>query len=124
METISIDVCNTGRNRVCKEVVTDKGLATSRNPKDLPAFLRQDRSSKVGIGNRLGAPEQYSWAPVPIRGHSFGNKQKRPGRNRTDLPHRRFTPLPVHPWSKARSDASTASNSLFQRSPAMPTTMI
>jgi hypothetical protein len=43
METISTDIRNTGRNWVDKEVVTDRGLVTSRNPKDLPAFLRQDR---------------------------------------------------------------------------------
>jgi protease I len=37
-ETVSTDIPNTGGNWVDKEVVTDKGLVTSRNPKDLPAF--------------------------------------------------------------------------------------
>lgn len=36
--TVSTDIRNAGGNWVDKEVVTDKGLVTSRNPKDLPAF--------------------------------------------------------------------------------------
>lgn len=36
--TVSTDIRNAGGNWVDKEVVTDKGLVTSRNPNDLPAF--------------------------------------------------------------------------------------
>jgi len=36
--TVRMDITNAGGNWVDKEVVVDKGLVTSRNPKDLPAF--------------------------------------------------------------------------------------
>lgn len=36
--TVSTDIRNAGGTWVDKEVVTDKGLVTSRNPNDLPAF--------------------------------------------------------------------------------------
>lgn len=36
--TVSTDIRNAGGIWVDREVVTDKGLVTSRNPKDLPAF--------------------------------------------------------------------------------------
>ncbi|WP_440984316.1 type 1 glutamine amidotransferase domain-containing protein [Shinella sumterensis] len=36
--TVKTDIINAGGNWVDKEVVVDKGLVTSRNPKDLPAF--------------------------------------------------------------------------------------
>lgn len=36
--TVSTDIRNAGGTWVDQEVVTDKGLVTSRNPKDLPAF--------------------------------------------------------------------------------------
>ncbi len=36
--TVSTDIRNAGGTWVDKEVVTDKGLVTSRNPDDLPAF--------------------------------------------------------------------------------------
>lgn len=37
--SIKDDVINAGANWVDEEVVVDKGLVTSRNPKDLPAFI-------------------------------------------------------------------------------------
>lgn len=40
-ESIKDDVKNAGANWVDKEVVVDNGLVTSRNPKDLPAFIRK-----------------------------------------------------------------------------------
>lgn len=36
--TVSTDIRNAGGQWVDEEVVTDKGLVTSRNPRDLPAF--------------------------------------------------------------------------------------
>jgi intracellular protease, PfpI family len=36
--TLKTDITNAGGNWVDKEVVVDKGLVTSRNPDDLPAF--------------------------------------------------------------------------------------
>lgn len=36
--TVATDIRNAGGTWVDQEVVTDKGLVTSRNPKDLPAF--------------------------------------------------------------------------------------
>jgi protease I len=36
--TLKTDIANAGGNWVDKEVVVDKGLVTSRNPDDLPAF--------------------------------------------------------------------------------------
>lgn len=36
--TVKTDITNAGGTWVDKEVVVDKGLVTSRNPKDLPAF--------------------------------------------------------------------------------------
>ncbi len=36
--TVKTDIINAGGNWVDQEVVVDKGLVTSRNPKDLPAF--------------------------------------------------------------------------------------
>lgn len=36
--TVSTDIRNAGGRWVDQEVVTDQGLVTSRNPKDLPAF--------------------------------------------------------------------------------------
>lgn len=36
--TVSTDIRNAGGTWVDQEVVTDQGLVTSRNPKDLPAF--------------------------------------------------------------------------------------
>lgn len=36
--TVSTDIRNAGGTWLDKEVVTDKGLVTSRNPNDLPAF--------------------------------------------------------------------------------------
>lgn len=36
--TVSTDIRNAGGNWIDQEVVTDKGLVTSRNPNDLPAF--------------------------------------------------------------------------------------
>ncbi len=36
--TLQTDIRNAGGNWVDEEVVTDQGLVTSRNPKDLPAF--------------------------------------------------------------------------------------
>lgn len=36
--SIKTDLINAGANWVDEEVVTDRGLVTSRNPKDLPAF--------------------------------------------------------------------------------------
>ncbi len=38
-ESIKDDVVNAGANWVDLEVVVDNGLVTSRNPKDLPAFI-------------------------------------------------------------------------------------
>jgi protease I len=39
--SLKTDIMNAGGNWVDKEVVTDKGLTTSRNPDDLPAFNRK-----------------------------------------------------------------------------------
>jgi protease I len=39
--TLQTDIRNAGGNWVDREVVTDKGLVTSRNPKDLPAFCKK-----------------------------------------------------------------------------------
>src|SRR5699024_5198165 len=39
--TLQTDIRNAGGNWVDQEVVTDKGLVTSRNPNDLPAFTSQ-----------------------------------------------------------------------------------
>ena len=38
VESISIDLKNAGAQWEDSEVVVDKGLVTSRTPKDLPAF--------------------------------------------------------------------------------------
>lgn len=39
--SLKTDLINAGANWVDKEVVVDKGLVTSRNPGDLPAFIRK-----------------------------------------------------------------------------------
>lgn len=39
--SIKLDLINAGANWVDKEVVVDKGLVTSRNPDDLPAFCKK-----------------------------------------------------------------------------------
>jgi protease I len=38
-KSIKDDVLNAGATWLDKEVVVDSGLVTSRNPKDLPAFI-------------------------------------------------------------------------------------
>jgi|FLYM01.1.fsa_nt_gi protease I len=40
-ESIKMDLKNAGANWVDEEVVVDKGLVTSRNPDDLPAFCKK-----------------------------------------------------------------------------------
>lgn len=40
-ESIKTDLINAGANWVDEEVVVDKGLVTSRTPKDLPAFCKK-----------------------------------------------------------------------------------
>jgi protease I len=39
--SLRTDIRNAGGNRVDREVVTDKGLVTSRKPDDIPAFNRK-----------------------------------------------------------------------------------
>ncbi|RYF81340.1 MAG: protease, partial [Chitinophagaceae bacterium] len=38
---ITTDMKNAGANWIDKEVVTDQGLVTSRNPGDIPAFNKK-----------------------------------------------------------------------------------
>lgn len=40
-ESIKTDLINAGAHWVDEEVVVDKGLVTSRTPKDLPAFCKK-----------------------------------------------------------------------------------
>ena len=47
------DLTNTGAKVLDEEVVTDKGLVTSRTPKDLPAFCAK-LIEEIGEGRHRG----------------------------------------------------------------------
>ena len=65
---IRVDLTNAGANVLDQEVVTDKGLVTSRTPKDLPAFCAK-LIEEIGEGRhrRSGAPPSKA-AKMPGRG--------------------------------------------------------
>jgi protease I len=50
---IRVDLTNAGANVLDQEVVTDKGLVTSRTPKDLPAFCAK-LIEEIGEGRHRG----------------------------------------------------------------------
>lgn len=56
--SLQTDIKNAGGNWVDQEVVTDKGLVTSRNPNDLPAFCKkmlEEIAEGVHEGRRVEA---------------------------------------------------------------------
>jgi protease I len=52
--TIQDDLSQVGTNVVDQEVVVDKNLVTSRQPSDIPAFIRESTKvlEKVPVGSR------------------------------------------------------------------------
>ncbi len=52
--TIQDDLSQVGTNVVDQEVVVDKNLVTSRQPSDIPAFIRESIKllEKVPVGSR------------------------------------------------------------------------
>ena len=56
--SIKTDLRNAGAEWVDQEVVTDKGLVTSRKPEDIPAFNRK-------------MIEEFAEGPHPVRLRSF-----------------------------------------------------
>jgi protease I len=52
--TIQDDLSQVGANAVDQEVVVDKNLVTSRQPSDIPAFIRESIKllEKVPVGTR------------------------------------------------------------------------
>jgi len=53
-KTIQDDLSQVGTNVVDQEVVVDKNLVTSRQPSDIPAFIRESKKllEKVPVGSR------------------------------------------------------------------------
>ena len=52
--TIQDDLSQVGTNVIDQEVVVDKNLVTSRQPSDIPAFIRESTKllEKVPVGTR------------------------------------------------------------------------
>lgn len=68
---------------------------------DGPRRFIRDNRSLLGFGQRLVLPVD----PICTHVASLSSRQqKRPERNRADLPDIAFTPMPVHPWSEGESD--------------------
>ncbi|CDM61698.1 hypothetical protein LPU83_pLPU83d_0327 (plasmid) [Rhizobium favelukesii] len=84
---------------------------------------KEERSVALTTTTNLLCP---LWGSLQQRsiGHNVevgsGGQQKKPGRNRTDLPHHCLFVLPVHPWSKVSSDDGNRERRIHSALQAMP----